>query len=104
MIKISGLTKRFGRLQVLQGVDLELVPGRVTAVVGPNGAGKTTLIKSILGLTRPDGGKILLDGRAFDSLTQASSSISADKNDWEFWEFFDDGAGKWRMLDREWQA
>ncbi|HKG94074.1 MAG TPA: hypothetical protein VKA84_19345 [Gemmatimonadaceae bacterium] len=50
------------------------------------------------------GGKILLDGRSFDSLTQASTSISTDKNDWEFWEYFDDTAGKWRMLDREWQA
>jgi Cu-processing system ATP-binding protein len=62
MIRITGLTKRFGRLQVLQGIDLDIAPGRVTAVVGPNGAGKTTLIKSILGLTRADGGKILFDG------------------------------------------
>lgn len=62
MISIHGLTKRFGRLPVLQGVDLELQPGRVTAILGPNGAGKTTLIKSILGLTRPDGGEIRLGG------------------------------------------
>ena len=62
MIGISGLTKRFGRHEVLRGIDLEVGAGRVTAVVGPNGAGKTTLIKSILGLTRPDGGRILLDG------------------------------------------
>ncbi len=62
MISIHGLTKRFGRLDVLQGVDLELQPGRVTAILGPNGAGKTTLIKSILGLTRPDGGEIRIAG------------------------------------------
>ena len=62
MISITGLTKRFGKLQVLQGVDLAIVPGRVIGVVGPNGAGKTTLIKCILGLTRADAGRILLDG------------------------------------------
>lgn len=63
MITVTGLTKRFGAQQVLRGVSLTLQPGRVTAVVGPNGAGKTTLIKSILGLTRPDGGTIEVMGR-----------------------------------------
>jgi Cu-processing system ATP-binding protein len=47
---------------VLRGVDLRAEAGRVMALVGPNGAGKTTLIKSVLGLTRPDGGEIRLDG------------------------------------------
>ena len=64
MLEITGLTKRFGAHAVLGGVDLALRPGRVTAIVGPNGAGKTTLIKSVLGLTRPDGGEIRLDGVA----------------------------------------
>lgn len=58
MIEITGLTKRFGALQVLRGIDLAIRPGRVTALVGPNGAGKTTLIKCILGLTRADAGEI----------------------------------------------
>ncbi|GLC25236.1 ABC transporter ATP-binding protein [Roseisolibacter agri] len=62
MLEIRNLTKRFGRLDVLKGVDLAVRPGRVTAILGPNGAGKTTLIKSILGLTRPDGGQVLLGG------------------------------------------
>ncbi len=64
MIELRGVTKRFGALQVLDGVDLSIAPGRVTAVVGPNGAGKTTLIKRILGLTRIDAGSIAIDGRA----------------------------------------
>lgn len=64
MITINGLTKRFGALDVLCGLDLEILPGRVTAVVGPNGAGKTTLIKVVLGLTRPDGGRVLMDGES----------------------------------------
>jgi Cu-processing system ATP-binding protein len=62
MLEIRNLTKRFGRLDVLRGVDIAVRPGRVTAVLGPNGAGKTTLIKSVLGLTRPDGGQVLLGG------------------------------------------
>ncbi|HTG54266.1 MAG TPA: ATP-binding cassette domain-containing protein, partial [Gemmatimonadaceae bacterium] len=62
MIEISGLTKRFGALEVLRGLDLSIARGRVTAIVGPNAAGKTTLIKSILGLTRPDAGAICVNG------------------------------------------
>ena len=62
MIRIAGLTKRYGAHEVLRGLDLEIVPGRVTAIVGPNGTGKTTLIKAILGLVRPDAGTITVDG------------------------------------------
>ena len=58
MIRIEGLTKQFGTLEVLGGLDLEIAPGRVTAILGPNAAGKSTLIKCILGLVRPDGGDI----------------------------------------------
>jgi Cu-processing system ATP-binding protein len=63
MIEIKGLAKRFGALEVLRSVDLSIRRGHVTAIVGPNAAGKTTLIKMILGLTRPDAGAILVDGR-----------------------------------------
>jgi Cu-processing system ATP-binding protein len=62
MIEIESLSKRFGALEVLQSVDLQVRTGRVVAVVGPNGAGKTTLIKSTLGLIRPDSGHIVFDG------------------------------------------
>ncbi|MEO7101928.1 MAG: ABC transporter ATP-binding protein [Gemmatimonadaceae bacterium] len=61
-IQISGLSKRFGTTAVLRTIDLVVRTGRVIAIVGPNGAGKTTLIKSILGLTRPETGRIILDG------------------------------------------
>jgi len=66
MIELRGLVKRYGKLPVLQGIDLRVRRGRVTAIVGPNGAGKTTLIKSVLGLARPDGGSILFDGVALN--------------------------------------
>jgi Cu-processing system ATP-binding protein len=63
MIRIEGLTKRFGPLEVLRGIDLTIVAGRVTAIIGPNGAGKTTLIKILLGLARPDRGTLMIDGQ-----------------------------------------
>jgi Cu-processing system ATP-binding protein len=63
MVEVRGLTKRFGRLTVLDNVDLALATNRVTAVVGPNAAGKTTLIKTVLGLVRPDSGTVLVDGK-----------------------------------------
>jgi Cu-processing system ATP-binding protein len=61
-LQITNLCKEFGPLSVLRSVDLEVRTGRVMAIVGPNGAGKTTLIKSVLGLTRPDSGEMLLNG------------------------------------------
>jgi Cu-processing system ATP-binding protein len=62
MIQISSLSKRFGRVEVLRGVDLRIARGHVVGLVGPNGAGKTTLIKTILGLTHADSGAIRIDG------------------------------------------
>ncbi|NNE48278.1 MAG: ABC transporter ATP-binding protein [Rhodothermales bacterium] len=62
MIEIGELTKTFGKLPVLRGVDLRIPQNCVTSIVGPNGAGKTTLIKCLLGLTRPDSGVISVDG------------------------------------------
>lgn len=67
MIALSGVRKRFGALDVLDGVDLAIARGRVTAIVGPNSAGKTTLIKSILGLTRIDAGSITMAGQPLDA-------------------------------------
>jgi Cu-processing system ATP-binding protein len=66
MIEISGLSRRYGRLQVLRELELGIAPGRVTAILGPNGAGKTTLIKCILGLVRPDAGTIRVNGSELD--------------------------------------
>jgi Cu-processing system ATP-binding protein len=58
----AGVSKRFGKLRALDGVDLAVKSGRVTAILGPNGSGKSTLIKIVLGLTRADAGSISLDG------------------------------------------
>lgn len=61
MISIKRVTKQFGRLTVLNEVNLDLAQGKSYALVGPNGSGKTTLIKSILGLVIPTSGSIFFD-------------------------------------------
>ena len=63
MISARGITKNYGRLRVLAGVDLDIPAGQVTAIVGPNASGKTTFNKIVLGLVRPDGGDIRFDGQ-----------------------------------------
>jgi Cu-processing system ATP-binding protein len=67
-VVVTGLRKRFGRHEVLRGLDLTIEPGRITAVVGPNAAGKTTLIKTILGLVRVSRGNgfVAVDGMPVD--------------------------------------
>jgi len=75
LVRVSALCKKFGALEVLRAVDLDVRRGRVMAVVGPNGAGKTTLIKALLGLTRPDSGEILVNGVRVDGRESYRSRI-----------------------------
>ena len=63
MIEIKELHKRFGKNQVLKGVDLHITQGGIFAILGPNGSGKTTLIKSVLGMVIPQSGTIKLNGK-----------------------------------------
>ena len=65
-VEIRGLTKRFGDLQALSGVDLELAAGEVLGLLGPNGAGKSTLVRALTGRVRCDAGEIRLGGRRAD--------------------------------------
>ena len=62
MIDIKGITKSFGSLQVLKGIDLHIDKGEVVSIVGPSGAGKTTLLQIIGTLDKPDSGDIIIDG------------------------------------------
>ena len=62
MIELNKLYKKYGKLKVLDYIDLEIEAGKVTAIVGPNGAGKTTIIKCILGLIKANEGEVRIQG------------------------------------------
>ena len=62
MIDIQGITKSFGSLQVLKGIDLHIGRGEVVSIVGPSGAGKTTLLQIVGTLDKPDSGEAVIDG------------------------------------------
>jgi len=62
ILSISGITKHFGGLIVLDGIDMEIEQGKLYQLIGPNGSGKTTLINVVSGLLKPDDGKIIFDG------------------------------------------
>jgi phospholipid/cholesterol/gamma-HCH transport system ATP-binding protein len=68
-IVIEGLKKAFGDKQILRGVDLIVPKGKTVVVLGLSGCGKSTLLKHIIGLLKPDGGRIILDGK---DIAQAS--------------------------------
>jgi len=62
LISIFDLEKKFGKLEILKKINLEIAEGKITAIVGSNGSGKSTIMKSILGLVKPDRGEIVVDG------------------------------------------
>ena len=64
MIEVKDLYKKFGKNEVLKGIDLNIERGGIFSVLGPNGSGKTTLIKCILGMVLPDSGNISINGKA----------------------------------------
>ena len=64
MIRVEGLHKSFGKLTVLDNLDLTIDQGGIFVILGPNGSGKTTLIKSVLGMVVPDTGNITINNQA----------------------------------------
>ena len=75
-IEIKGLSKAFGRTQVLRNLDLEVPWGQVLTILGPNGSGKTTLIKVLATLTRPDEGEVRFAGADVSRLGQRTRRIT----------------------------
>jgi branched-chain amino acid transport system ATP-binding protein len=69
LLEIQDLNSGYGELQILWGAGLQLEPGRLTALIGSNGAGKTTLLRTLMGLIRPWGGRIVFDGRDVTGLS-----------------------------------
>ncbi|MDR3038286.1 MAG: amino acid ABC transporter ATP-binding protein [Candidatus Adiutrix sp.] len=67
MIEVRGLHKRFGRLEVLRGIDFSIHEGEIIAVVGPSGSGKSTLLRCLNGLEAATGGSIRIDGTEMTS-------------------------------------
>ena len=70
MIKAENITKSYGPLQVLKGIDVEISKGHIVSIVGASGAGKTTLLQIIGTLSRPDAGKVWLDGTEVHGLRE----------------------------------
>jgi energy-coupling factor transporter ATP-binding protein EcfA2 len=67
-LTIAGLTKSFGGVQVLKGIDLAVAPGEFISLVGPSGCGKTTTLNTIAGFETPDGGDVQIDGMSIVKL------------------------------------
>ena len=70
MIDIKGITKSFGNLQVLKGIDLHIDKGEVASIVGPSGAGKTTLLQIVGTLDKPDKGSVMIDNTDVSQLSE----------------------------------
>ena len=78
MIEIKGLTKSFGSLQVLKGIDLRIEKGEIVSIVGPSGAGKTTLLQILGTLDKPDNGSVVVDG--IETSTLSTNKLSEFRN------------------------
>lgn len=78
MIDVKNITKSFGSLQVLKGIDLHIEKGEVVSIVGPSGAGKTTLLQIIGTLDTPDNGTVSIDG--IDTTTLSKKKLAEFRN------------------------
>ncbi|WMS44937.1 sn-glycerol-3-phosphate ABC transporter ATP-binding protein UgpC [Acuticoccus sp. MNP-M23] len=75
-IQLNGITKEFGSVKVLHGIDLEVEEGELIVFVGPSGCGKSTLLRLISGLDRPTAGEILIDGKDVTTVNAADRGLA----------------------------
>ena len=80
MIQTQGITKSFGPLQVLKGIDLTIAQGEIVSIVGPSGAGKTTLLQIIGTLDKPDAGSLTINGTDVSRLNEKALSAFRNQN------------------------
>ena len=80
MIQTKGITKSFGSLQVLKGIDLTIDEGEIVAIIGPSGAGKTTLLQIIGTLDAPDSGKLYINGTETVRLSEEKLAAFRNRN------------------------
>ena len=80
MIQLQGITKSFGSLQVLRGIDLNIDKGEIVSIVGPSGAGKTTLLQIMGTLDAPDSGTITIDGTLVSRMKEKELSAFRNKH------------------------
>lgn len=78
MIRLENITKSFGDLQVLRGIDLEISQGEIVSIVGPSGAGKTTLLQIMGTLDRPDSGSVIINDILVNKMKE--KELSAFRN------------------------
>ena len=80
MIQLQGITKSFGSLQVLRGIDLNIDKGEIVSIVGPSGAGKTTLLQNMGTLDAPDSGTVTIDGTLVSRMKEKELSAFRNKH------------------------
>lgn len=80
MIKVQGINKSFGTLQVLKNIDLTISKGEIVSIVGPSGAGKTTLLQIMGTLDKPDSGKVIFEGNDVTKYSDRKLSDFRNKN------------------------
>src|SRR5688572_7582827 len=75
-LRLNGISKSFGALQVLRSVDLEIADGEFVVFVGPSGCGKSTLLRTISGLEEPTSGQVLIDGEDVTDFDPAERGVA----------------------------
>lgn len=79
IIKIRGLKKSFGDLEVLRGLDLDVPEGQVVSVIGPSGSGKSTLLRVLMTLERPDAGRVEIEGESLFTMPRNGGEVPASE-------------------------
>jgi len=79
IVKYEDIYKSFGDVEVLKGIDLDIMPGEKVAIIGPSGSGKTTIIRMLMTLEQPTSGSIIVDGENLWKMTKNNRLLSANE-------------------------